>query len=75
MSMAMQNPDFVAGEQFGMTFNFGNFDGAGAIGVGMAGVLNDDFDGKGGRMTLGGSLGYGLESNEIGTRVGIQVTW
>ncbi len=86
MAIAMENPDLVGMESFGVAANWGHFDGANAIGISAMGVLSRDvfMDGTGTRLSVSGSFGYspddeqlfGQEADEsFAGRAGLQLTW
>ncbi|HEY7549205.1 MAG TPA: hypothetical protein VH913_06775 [Hyphomicrobiaceae bacterium] len=84
VAIAMQNPDLVAGEKFGVALNWGNFEGANALAFSTMGVLGTDVFSKGDRLAISGSLGastnepgYGGHDAgmQVGARVGLQMTW
>lgn len=55
-------------QRFTIGVNYGNFDGAGAIGVSGGARLNNN-------ATLNGGLGMGFGTGAIGGRVGMQLAW
>lgn len=75
MALAVQNPDLVGAETFGISVNWGNFEGANALGLAATGVLGKDLFGGGERTALTAGFGYGAEQNTVGGRAGIQFTW
>jgi|GEM_PF-2707107 len=74
VSLALQNPDLVGTETFGLAVNWGNFEGSNAIGIAAAGVLGNNFLMPGDRLAIAGGIGIGLDENTVGGRVGIQWT-
>lgn len=72
IAMAMENPDLTGDEKFGLSFNYGNFDGASAISGAVMGVL---WENAATRFAVSGGVGYGFESETFGGRVGGQLTW
>lgn len=75
IALATQSIDFVGAENFGIAMNYGNFEGASALSVSLAGVISNDFAGSGARMTVNGGVGMGLDSGTVGLRAGTQWTW
>lgn len=75
VALALQNPDLVGNETFGMAVNWGGFDSSNAIGIAATGVLAHDFLGGGDRLAIAGGVGFGLDKDTVGGRVGAQLTW
>lgn len=75
IAMALEDPDLAGAESFGIKLNYGNFEGADALGLTAAGVLARDVLGGRNRVTLSGGIGWGLEKSTVGGRVGAQLTW
>jgi hypothetical protein len=57
-----------AGHNFGLSANWGQYDGRHALSATSAMRLNSNF-------TLNGALGVGLDTNKVGSRVGAAFTW
>jgi len=78
LAMSMENPDLTGNERFGMAANWGNFEGANALGLSLMGVLGNNFVTKGDRVALSGGFGVGFEEGDgdsvYGGRVGLQWT-
>lgn len=74
VSLALQNPDLVGAETFGLAMNWGNFEGSNAIGISAAGVLGNNLVMPGDRLAIAGGIGFGLDEDTVGGRVGIQWT-
>ncbi|MDX2266368.1 MAG: hypothetical protein NW215_15515 [Hyphomicrobiales bacterium] len=75
MALAIQNPDLIGSEKFGISVNWGNFEGANAFGVAAMGVIGKDIFGAGERTAITGGFGYGSEQGTVGGRAGVQFTW
>jgi hypothetical protein len=75
IALALQNPDLVGNETFGLSVNWGGFDSSNAIGIAATGVLAHDFLGGGDRLAIAGGVGFGLDKDTVGGRVGAQLTW
>ena len=75
IAMAVVNPDLTGSESFGMSFNYGNFEGSSALGFAVTGVLSRNVFGGGERLALSGGVGFGLDNDTTGGRVGAQITW
>ncbi len=75
IALALQNPDLVGNETFGMAVNWGGFDSSNAIGIAATGVLAHDLLGGGDRLAIAGGVGFGLDKDTVGGRVGAQLTW
>jgi hypothetical protein len=84
IAMALENPDLVGNETFGLAANLGFFEGNTALGVALMGVLGHNFVGGGERWAVSGGVGVSLNENEFGGqsvdrtvagRAGVQVSW
>ncbi len=84
IATALENPDLVGNETFGLAANMGSFDGNTAIAVSAMGVLGRDFLGSGERWAVSGGVGVSLNEKDYGGqntdravagRAGVQVTW
>ena len=80
MAMALENPDLKGSENFGIAINGGFFEGESAIAGAIMATLTDDLlsqlgAGSGGRLALAGGAAYGVDHNNFGGRVGLQLTW
>ena len=76
LALAAVNPDLTRDERFGMTANWGNFDGANAFGMGFEGVVGHDWISAGDRWAVTGGFGVGFEGGNVwGGRLGGQWTW
>jgi trimeric autotransporter adhesin len=75
IATAMQNPDLVGGEKFGVAVNWGDFAGYNAVAVTAQGVIGHDWVAQGDRVALTGGIGFGTDhSGEVAGRVGVQWT-
>ena len=78
LAMAIQNPDLVGSERFGVATNWGNFEGANALGLSLMGVLGNNLIALNDRVAVSGGFGvgfdYGSGDNVYGGRVGLQWT-
>ena len=70
IAAALADPDLVAGEHFGVKFNWGNASQSNAFGVTFAGVIAER--GKT-RVTLSG--GVATTGRNTGGRAGLQFSW
>jgi trimeric autotransporter adhesin len=84
IATAMENPDLVGNETFGLAANIGFFEGNSALSVSAMGVLGRDFMGGGERWAISGGVGVSLNENNFGGqstdravagRAGVQVSW
>ena len=84
IAMALENPDLVGNETFGLAANLGFFEGNTALGVALMGVLGHNFVGGNERWAVSGGVGVSLNENEFGGqgvdrtvagRAGVQVSW
>jgi hypothetical protein len=74
ISIALEDPDLVAGERFGIKLNWGATETADAIGLTGAILLGDSLAAGGTRMIGTGGLGF-AEGGYVGARFGLQVNW
>jgi hypothetical protein len=84
IAMAVENPDLVGNETFGLSANVGFFEGNTALGIAAMGVLGHNFMGGGERWALSGGVGFSLNEKDygghstdrtVGGRAGVQVSW
>ena len=91
LAMAATGPDLTGNERFGVSANWGGFNGANAFGMGFEGVLASNVLTTGDRFAITGGFGVGfLDGNNnhlfghefgssddtvVGGRVGAQWTW
>jgi hypothetical protein len=84
IAVAMENPDLVGAETFGLAANIGFFDGNTALALSAMGVIGHNFMGGNERWAVSGGVGVSLNENEFGGqdadrtvagRAGIQVSW
>jgi len=75
IALALQNPDLVGNESFGISVNWGGFESSSAIGIAAAGVLGRDIFGAGDRLAIAGGVGFGIDEDTVGGRVGAQLSW
>jgi hypothetical protein len=73
ISNALEDPDLIAGERFGVRVNWGAAGAQSAAGVTGSVVFNDSVFGEKGR--LAGSGGVGFTNGRVGGRAGMQLTW
>ncbi|WP_347966743.1 porin [Mesorhizobium sp. CC13] len=73
ISNALEDPDLVAGETFGLRLNLGVAGSQYAVGITGAFMLSDEVAGKGTRLT--GSGGLGFADGQVGARIGLQLAW
>jgi hypothetical protein len=78
LAMAIGNPDLTGNERFGVAANWGNFEGANALGAALMGVLGNNFVAKGDRVAISGGFGVGFSEGDgddvYGGRIGLQWT-
>ena len=72
VAMSAVGPDLVGAERFGLSLNWGGFEGASAIGGGATAVVSRW---NGSRLAVTGGIGVGLDDNAVGGRAGGQWTW
>jgi hypothetical protein len=74
IATALQNPDLVGAETFGVAVNFGNWDGFSAFGLSAEGVVGYNFFQPGDRVAVSGGVGVGTREGTVAGRVGVQWT-
>ena len=72
VAMSAVGPDLTGAERFGLSLNWGGFEGASAIGGGATAVVSRW---NGSRLAVTGGIGVGLDDNSVGGRAGGQWTW
>jgi hypothetical protein len=73
VALSAVGPDLTGAERFGLSLNWGGFEGSSAIGGGVTGVV---YQGVTSRLALTGGLGVGVNGDDaVGGRVGGQWTW
>jgi len=78
IAMLVQNPVLTGNDQFGITANWGQFDGNNAFGVAAAGIIaRNVFGGGAGNVALTGGfgIGNGNGTSQVAGRAGLQLTW
>jgi len=68
MALAMESPQVDPGKVFGISLNYGNFEGEHALAAAAKVRFDDTWSGTAG-------LGYGMGSNTLGVRAGVQAQW
>ncbi len=72
VALSSVGPDLTGAEKFGLSLNWGGFEGASAIGGGATAVV---WRGNGSRFALTGGIGVGFDEDAVGGRAGGQWTW
>jgi hypothetical protein len=73
VALASVGPDLTGAETFGLSLNWGGFEGSNAIGGGATAVV---YRGQSGRFAFTGGIGVGTDNgNAVGGRAGGQWTW
>lgn len=75
ISNALEDPDLVGAENFGLRMNWGGIEGENALGLSAAAVLGRNVLGHNDRLAVSGAVGLGLQHDQVGGRVGAQLTW
>jgi hypothetical protein len=84
IATAMENPDLVGNEKFGLAANLGFFEGNTALSVSAMGVIGHNLVGDGERWAISGGVGVSLNEDNFGGqkadralagRAGVQITW
>jgi hypothetical protein len=84
IAMALQNPDLVGNEKFGISGNISYWEQNVAMGFSAIGVVGRNLFGSGERLAVSGAVGvslaeesYGGHGSEttVGGRAGVQLTW
>lgn len=70
---ALEDPDLVAGENFGLRLNWGAAGSQNAIGLTGAILLGDSMDAGGTRMI--GTAGLGFSDGYVGARFGVEMNF
>ncbi len=73
IATALEDPDLIAGERFGVRVNWGAAGSDNAAGISGTAVLADDLFGKRGRIAGSGAIGF--TNGRVGGRAGLQLTW
>ena len=73
ISTALQDPDLISDETFGLKLNWGTANGANAVGLTGAAVIVRSLFSQGGRLAISGGIGF--TDREVGGRAGAQITW
>lgn len=68
MALAMESPQVDPGKRFGVSLNYGNFEGESAIAGAAKLRFNDNWFGNAG-------VGYGFSSNTVGFKAGVSAQW
>ena len=84
VAIAMENPDLVGSETFGLSGNIGFWNDNVAMGFAAMGVLGRNVAGSGSRLAVSGAVGVSVDENSygrrssqstVGGRAGAQLTW
>src|SRR5690606_36567452 len=84
IAMALENPDLVGNEKFGLAGNVAFWEDNIALGFTAMGVLGHNFLGAGERWALSGGVGFTVKEesygrrgskSSVGGRAGLQVSW
>jgi len=84
IAMAMENPDLVGNETFGISGNVSYWEENVALGFSAMGVVGRNVLGKGERLAISGAVGFTVEERNfggqndkqsVGGRAGMQMTW
>lgn len=73
ISNALEDPDLVAGERFGVRINWGAAGEQNAFGVTGMAVIHDSPSDFGGRLTASGGIAF--SGDQVGGRAGLQLSW
>ena len=69
---AAGSPGLMPGRRFAINANYGNYEGAGAVGVGLTGLLHET---QAYAVVVSGGLGFGFNTGNVGGRGGVSVQW
>ena len=72
MAMAAQNPVLTGSDRFGVTVNWGNYDGNDSVGFSAVGIIGQNFFGQGEKVGMTG--GFAMSGNQVAGRAGLQFT-
>lgn len=73
IALAIQNPILTGSDRFGVSVNWGEFDGNAAFGAAAAGIVGHNIFGAGEKVGLTG--GFGVSGGQVAGRAGLQFTW
>ena len=68
MALAMGGGGLPDHKKFALGINYGTFAGQSALALSSAARLTDN-------LVVSGSLGYGVDENQLGGRLGMQIAW
>ncbi len=75
ISNALEDPDLVGAENIGLRMNWGGIEGENALGLSGAAVLDRNVLSPNDRLAISGAVSLGLQHDQVGGRVGAQLTW
>ncbi len=75
VSNALEDPDLVGAENSGLRMNWGGIEGENALGLSGAAVLGRNVLSPNDRFAVSGAVGFGFQHDQVGGRVGAQLTW
>jgi len=73
IATALEDPDLIAGENFGVRINWGAAGAENAAGISGTAVIADGLFGDSGRIVGSGAVGF--TGGRVGGRAGLQLTW
>jgi len=84
MAMSLENPDLTGNERLGIAANVGFFEDSTALGFTAMGVVSRNLLGMNERIAVSGGVTFSVdessfsgnnESDNVGGRIGAQMTW
>ena len=75
IALSVADPVLRGNEVFGLRANFGAFAGQQALGFSAIGVLDQNVFGNGEKLAISAGLGIGVNNQNVGGRIGAQLTW
>lgn len=72
--MALADPTLGAGDLFALKVNWGQYEGHHAFGAAATALLSKNAFGSGEKLAIGGGVSVSSDGN-VGTRVGMQLSW
>jgi hypothetical protein len=75
ISLALDQPFFHAGQTFALNIGWGGYDGANAVGVTAAGIVDRGAFGPTSTTTLHGGVGAGTGQGQVAGKAGLSFGW
>jgi hypothetical protein len=75
IALALDQPFFHAGQTFALNIGWGGYDGANAVGVTAAGIVDRGSLGPTSTTTLHGGIGAGTGQGQVAGKAGLSFGW